>query len=479
MNARLSPVVDTDGQVQRAPAGGVTMRRVLFVTYEFPPSLEIGAQACAQLTRYLPLHGWEPTVLTVRERYHPSVDRSLPDAVAGRVIRTRMMPHPLAVYRRVKTAFGFGAHRQAASEVAAEPVRPSSSPLRRGIISLLDTPDRYTGWILPAVVAGLREIRRRRIEHICSSAPYWSSHLVGLALARLTGLPWTAHFRDPWTTTTNLSKEPFETPLGRRLDVFLERMVVSNATFVVALTERHTRLLRDTYSDVTPERFVTIPNGFDEAEWSWQSQGNGHSPHPARAKFVITYAGQLYLGRNPLPLFRALRRLIDSGIMDPSGVAIDLVGWWEVAEGRRVAAMIEDCGLRACVTLTGPVSRSEALRRMEQSSLLLLLCERQTDAIPGKTYEYLRSGRPILALTGHDSSLADLLQVTKGAWIVDPTDETRIASSIRQTYEAWTRGEVLPASDPAVVSTFDRRLLVQRLAELFTRASPPSVEGHP
>lgn len=465
MNSRLSPVADTDGQVQRAPAGGTAMRRVLFVTYEFPPSLEMGAQTCAQLTRHLPLHGWEPTVLTVRERYHPSVDHSSPGTEAGPVIRTRVMPHPLAVYRRLKTAL-----------VAAGPVRPSPGALRRGVISLLDIPDRYTGWILPAVVAGLREIRRRPVEHLCSSAPYWSNHVVGLLLSRLTGLPWTAHFRDPWTFPGSAQAREVATPWTKRIDALLERAVVRRARSVVTVTDPHTRFLRQQYPDAPGDRFVTIPNGFDGTEWE-RAEREDDGPEATRGhRFVITYAGTLYSGRTPRPLFRALQALVDGRRVDPARITVDLVGECDIAEGRPVSDLAAECGVGRLVTITGPVSRAEALRRFARSSLLLLLAEDQPLQVPGKTYEYLRSGKPILALT-RPGAVADLLGTTGGAWIVDPSREAEIASAVLASYEAWTHGRTYPTADPGVVARFDRQGLAGRLAEVFDGASQPPAAG--
>src|SRR5262249_49830605 len=147
-------------------------------------------------------------------------------------------------------------------------------------------------------------------------------------------------------------------------------------------------------------------NGFDEAEWEGVETGTSSAD-----KFRITYAGELYMGRNPLPVFRALRVLIDAREIDPAKIEVELVGWCETAEGQRVAEMVKACDLSECVSVRGPLSRPITLRKLAKSGLLLLFAEELTLQIPGKTYEYLRAGRPILALTT-EGAVAELLRKT-------------------------------------------------------------------
>ena len=105
------------------------------------------------------------------------------------------------------------------------------------MLSLLGVPDVYTGWIPPAVISGMRVIRRYDVEHLFSSGPCWTSHLVGLALAWLSGLPWTAHFRDPWTgPRTEMQRFKPVSALSAWMEAALERMVVRRADIVVCVT---------------------------------------------------------------------------------------------------------------------------------------------------------------------------------------------------------------------------------------------------
>ncbi|HYE73817.1 MAG TPA: glycosyltransferase [Blastocatellia bacterium] len=426
----------------------------------------MGARTCSQIARQLPLHGWDPIVLTVHEQYIESAyleqHRSLPDPHLT-VIRTGKLLHPLSIYRWLNSLRQDETAQHSDSTMkSSELSQDEKGFLRRQALSLLSTPDMHTGWIFPAILAGRRAIRRSQAEHIFSSGPYWTAHLIGYALARLTDLPWTAHFRDPWFTGAEAKKM---TEVWPRLDAALERMVVKRADAVVCVTEAHTALLRQKYREFPAEKFTTISNGFDNSEWISLPSAI-ESIKQKNDRFTITYAGQLYMNRSPLPLFRALRILIDAGEIVQEKVQIDLIGWCDLSEGQQVTEMIAENGLGDCVNITGPRGRAETLERLIKSDLLLLLAEDLTMQIPGKTFEYLKAGRPILALTG-EGAVAQLLRQTGGGWVVNPADEIGLQNALRERYQQWLADESGPVADPIVVAGFDRSILTGRLAKLF------------
>ncbi len=451
-------------------------RRVLFVAYQFPPSLEMGARSCAQIARYLPLHGWSPVVLTAQEKYIEEcyqgnsgeiAELNLPDAI----VRTRLLPHPFDLYRWLRSTFrrrtqgGDGGDAARTSDEVDTPLSQKGS-LRRMILSALSTPDIHTGWILPAIVAGLKAARRSNAEQIFSSGPYWTNHLVGFALSYLTGLPWIAHFRDPWVAGW---WEPPSNFIAWHMQKWLERLVVTRATAVVAVTEEHVAAFRQTYPHLPAGKFAAVPNGYDNVEWD-NLPAEIRRDEKGKEKFQIVYAGTFYVERDPQPLFRALRRLIDSGEIAGAQIQVDLVGWCATSEGRSVREMAVECGVSDCVNILGPRRRPETLRRITEADLLLVLAERFVNQIPGKTYEYLRAGRPILALTP-EGALANLLRRIGGGWVVNPKDPDGILAAVRESVQQWKEGRARYVVDPAVIAGFDRRVLAGRLTELFDRLS--------
>jgi glycosyltransferase involved in cell wall biosynthesis len=448
-------------------------RRVLFIAYHFAPSLEMGARSCAQIARYLPLYGWSPVVLTAREKYIEERYRGSADEVAelglpDAIVRTRLLPHPLDLYRWLRSTFRRKAQDAGAAGEAVEVDTPLSEKgkLRRCLLSALSIPDMCTGWILPAVVAGLKAARESKAEQIFSSGPMWTNHLVGLALSYLTGLPWTAHFRDPWVTGFCL---PPASSFGAWVNRWLERIVVTRATAVVSVTEEHAAAFRQTYPRLPAEKFAAVPNGYDNGEWNNLPAGTRRA-EKSEGKFLILYAGKFYIERDPQPLFRALKRLIDSGEIAREQVQVDLVGWCATSEGRPVREMAVECGLGDCVNILGPRRRPETLRRMTEADLLLLLAEKFVIQIPGKTYEYLRAGRPILALTP-EGALANLLRRVGGGLVVSPSDTAGVLAALRESVRRWKEGQANHAADPGAVAGFDRCVLAGRLTELFDRLS--------
>jgi len=457
-------------------------RRLLFIAYQFAPSLEMGARSCAQIARYLPRHGWSPVVLTaqekyIEERYRGSADEIAELGLPDTIVRTRLLPHPFDLYRWLRSTFRRKTQDAVAgaagTNVEADTPLSEKGKLRRLLLSALSIPDIYTGWILPAIVAGLKAARQSRAEQIFSSGPFWTNHLVGFALSYLTGLPWIAHFRDPWFAGS------WETPtsaIAARMDKWLERLVVTRATAVVGVTEEHAVAFRQTYRRLPAEKFAAVPNGYDSGEWDNLPAGMRRD-EKSEGKFLIVYAGKFYIERDPLPLFCALKKLIDSGEIAREQIQVDLVGWCATSEGRSVREMAVECGVSDCVKILGPRSRPETLRRMTEADLLLLLAERFVIQIPGKTYEYLRAGRPILALTP-EGALANLLRRIGGGLVVNPNDTAGVLAAVRESVLRWKQGRVHHVADPGAIAGFDRRVLAGRLTELFDRLSAKVEKRH-
>ncbi len=449
---------------------------VLMIVSDFPPSIEMGAQTCWQIARHLPEHGWTPIVLTKGER--PVDNRNAAEArfePGLTVVRTGMLPHPVQILRRLRS--GRPSDREVGETVGAA-AAPSGRRgwLRTTVLAALNVPDTETGWILPAVAAGRRLARRLDIACLFSSGPVWSSHLAALGLARLTGLPWVAHFRDPWSQGSFFSGE---NRWADRANARLERAVVRRADTVICVTDRHTDLLRRHYTACAPEKFVTVPNGYDSAEWEQAEKDAAAGGASARGvRFVITHAGALYAGRSPLPVLEALRRLAQTGDFTLDRVRFDVIvndKVRQLPDGRDIMDVAQEMGLGGSVQVLGPLPRRETLRRLLDSDLLLLLGHNFTVQVPGKLYEYLRSGRPILALVPAGAQ-TDLLRATGGAWIVEPDDVDGAVKAVRDAYRRWQAGQSGPEADASLVGGFDRRVLVGRMAAQLDAAVSRAAE---
>jgi glycosyltransferase involved in cell wall biosynthesis len=433
----------------------------------------MGARTCAQIARYLPLHGWTPIILTIDENSIENLYLQKPGQrdesdLEKSVTRIKPWHHPLDIYRFGKyLSQRLTFKKQVVDANSDHSLDPEEEigKLHRYLRTALMFPDIYTGWIAPAVLAGLRAVNATKVEAIFSSAPCWSNHLTAYCLSRITRLPWLAHYRDPLAVglTTEEGMSKFES----RMRGILENTMLARASRVVCVTEEHSDLLRSTYKNYPAGRFLSIPNGFDCGDWE------GIADQPATRedstdKFRITYAGKLYIKRNPMPVFRALRKLIDSGEIPRDRVQFDLIGWCEVTEGRSVASIVEELGLQDVVRIRGILSHKQTLQELRQSDMLLLLAEELTMQIPGKTFEYLKAERPILALTP-EGSVARLLRQTGGAWTVESHDSDGIIAALLECYKTWESGAPSRLPDQGIVATFDRRATTGRIAEQLTQ----------
>jgi glycosyltransferase involved in cell wall biosynthesis len=400
-----------------------------------------GLQRPLSLARYLPAYGWEPAVLTAGPRAYESVD---PVSAAS-------LPSGLTVVR----APALDARRHLA--------------IGGWYPDWLAIPDRWTTWALGAIPAGLALIRRFKPDLIWSTYPLATAHLIGLALHRWSGLPWIADFRDPMVEQVGGEWFPADGRL-RRARLRVEQLVARHA----AGTTFCTGTARDIYLDrhrailaarPTRQAAEVIANGFDpepfaaaEAEQPVRSSGR---------RLTLVHSGTLYPGpdRDPGAFLTALHALRGSGAL-PAGLRVILraTGFDAIYRPR-----IDSLGLGDCVELAPAVSYQAALREMlDADGLLLFQGHTSNPAVPAKVYEYLRAGRPILALVDAKGETAGLLR-RAGVGTLLPIDEAaRIEGGLPEFLRSVSVGTGVVLS-PAAADDYSRIHRVAEFATLFTR----------
>lgn len=432
------------------------MRRVLLITYYYPPSGGPGVQRMLKFSRYLPEFGWRPTVLTVHPDHaaYPEIDESLLEEVPSslRVERTRAWD-PYAIYARM-----MGRTREESVTTAQGSGAASSWKewLARWIRANVFLPDARVGWVPFAVARGRRLLAETRYDAIMTSGPPHSTHLAGLALSRLSGVPWVADFRDPWSGLFYTETLP-ATPPAEWIDGVLERLVLRSADRVLGVTPMWTRQLAEDAGTPGTDRFRVLRNGFDPADFQ------GAVPPVRQDRFILGYAGSMAAVRNPTALWDALERLERDGRCPK--LQVRLTGSIDPA----IQQHVERRGLGDRVVIEGYVSHGEAVRRMRESAALLLMISRQADlrgVVPGKLYEYLAAGRPVLGL-GPQGESARLLSETGAGRIFDFDDEGGVAVWLEEQYAAWSQDEPIWGADAEVAARYSRRTQSGELARLF------------
>jgi glycosyltransferase involved in cell wall biosynthesis len=387
------------------------MKRVLLVSYYFPPMPEAGALRGKFLARYLPRWGWQPTVIALA---YPGVRETGLDA--------RYAGNPLVrASRGVANAGPAGAATPASPAIASRSV--AAQVYRRLVKSYF--PDAAMGWIVPAYRAAAGVLAGQRFDAVITTAHPASAHLVGFLLASRFGLPWIADYRDPWTDYEYDRQSALRTNLARRL----ERTIIRRAARVTAVSDgvRDTLRVLHGRSDV-----VTIPNGVAADDWS---------AVPARApvEFNLVYGGMLYGGRrSPDTLFAAAAALRRAGSAAGRAVRFDFY----TADTPVVLASAERHGIGDAVRTHALVPRAEMLQRQREAAGLAIILRDQASLAQeygSKIFEYLGAGRPILATGPRGSVVADLLAQSGAGYFA--ADAQEAAAMLSVMYERYAGGQ--------------------------------------
>jgi glycosyltransferase involved in cell wall biosynthesis len=410
--------------------------RVLLITTTFPPDGAVGNLRTLRLLKHLSETGAVQQVLTMApETYRPGTvidEERLTQVPAGvRVLHARAF-RPID---RIEAMLKGGRPGQkgvsredmpTAGQIAGAARR---NGIKAGVRALLMLPDPEVSWILPAIRMGLRGAKSGRPNVIYSSGPPFSAHMVAAALAAFLRRPWVADFRDPWARAPwRDDRFTFE----KRAWAILEKWIIKRADQVLFATPANREDFAAAYGPACAGRFHVVPNGCDVTEFEQLVPANGGE------RFVLLHAGSLYGARDPSPLFRAVSRAVSNGAVDPSRFRIRLIGRVGVP-GVDLVRLVRELGIEEIVQFVPHLPRRQVLQEMVDASALLVVQPITKLSIPGKLYEYLAAGRPILALAEPDGDTAALVRRTPAGVVVRPDDPDRLLRAITDLVAAGHR----------------------------------------
>jgi glycosyltransferase involved in cell wall biosynthesis len=402
------------------------VKRLLLVSYYFPPLGGSGVFRALRLAKYLPRAGWSVSVVTVDARVRALKDPSLAADVPPEttVVRARSIEPrtPLIALHRA----GLGR-------------------LARRIEPWFLLPDDQRGWVPFARRAALRLLRRERHDAVVTTAGPYSAHLVGLGLERATGIPWIADFRDEWTANPYLG-ERYPTAWHRRWNRAREREVLRGADRVTCVSRPWLDGLREAAPGEPAEKFAVLPNGFDGEHFP-------EAPGPRPDLFRIVYTGAFYGHRSPRHFLDAVHRLLHGGRVPSSDLEVVLMGHAGAGAARPEASDL----VRPVLRVAGHRPYREALDQLQRAAVLLLVVPREGGPgnHTGKLFPYLAAGRPILALAPEPNVAADLVRESRAGVVVPPDDAAAIAGALERLYGDWKSGATPPARDESVIARYE------------------------
>ena len=396
------------------------MKKVLIITYYWPPCGGIGVLRNLKFVKYLREFGWEPVVFIPKNAQYPYYDaNNLKDIPEGLEIITQEIFEPYNLFKKLT---GKNKDTPLNNPVA---VRDTELKLKdklgiwlRGNFFI---PDARMFWIKPSVKRLIKYIRENKIDAIYSDGPPHTNTRIATLVKKATNIPWLADFQDPWSQVDYLERFML-TPLAWEKHRKMEQQAFKYADKITTASPRSALQLQE----IGARDVSSIYYGYDESDF------HNLETNP-KSKFRITHAGLLGIDRAPDGLYKALNKLLVNHASLGSHLEISLAGQadYEVLE------QFKEFGLWQFVSELGTISRREVLQLITDSSVLLLCINKASNAdgrIPAKIFEYVRTGNHVLALGPIESDISDILRDINAQPTFDYNDETGIYQFLEYAY---------------------------------------------
>ena len=460
------------------------MKRVLVITYYWPPTGGSGVQRWVKFAKYLPDLGWEPVIYTPENPEMTAVDRTLEKEVdPGLEVIKRPIMEPYDLYRKL---MGKGAETDLQKLTAAgskDEVTPISSGkkswkqrLSLWIRANVFVPDPRVTWVAPSVKFLKKYLKEHPVDAIVTTGPPQSMHLIGQQLHKALGIPWVPDFRDPWTRMYYLKHLPLTKASWDKLRK-MEQSVLDDSTTVLTCTP----MVQEDYAARTATPVEMITNGFDEEDFRQNSLDlrglKLFSPTRLRKVlsdsgnqdcFVMTHTGLLAADGNPENLWKALQNIAEKDPDFKNALVINLIGRVDKA----VLDTIDQAGLTPNLHLPGYLDHAATVEAQRSADVLVLPLRNDPDyaiILPGKLFEYLASRRPILGIGQADGAMARVLDDTKSGITAEFTDIDTMQNFLEDAWEQHKAGGIPPIGGD--IDKYSRKSTAKQLAALLDKIS--------
>jgi len=415
-------------------------KKVLIITYYWPPSGGAGVQRWLKFSKYLPEFGWDPVVFTPENPDVPVVDVTLLEEVSSLV---QVLKIPIFEPSRVVSLFG---RKMSTTRMGASTTSGNKTSIIKGFISWVRgnifVPDARVTWVKPAVKFVNKWISENHIDAIITTGPPHSMHLIGLEVKKkYPELKWISDFRDPWSDMDYLNDFKMGKRAKRKL-IEMEKTVVAYSDKITITSPSIVTTLLD---DGNKDKAILIQNGWDSLDFK-----DVKAPVNKSTVFKIGHFGSLYGSRNVPGLWRAVKKWNQ---LESRKIEIHLVG----SVGEEIKLELND---HQHVKFTPSLSHKQAVMEMVGCDALLLV-QNATDAsrkcIPGKVFEYIACEKPLLSICNSPSDLATQL----GNWglpFCDHEDESAAYEMLKKI----TKSDAPKKVDP---SPYERKALTKKLVD--------------
>lgn len=372
------------------------------IAFHYPPfSGGSGVHRTLKFSRYLPQFGWSPIILTAHTRAYSQTNSQQLQEIPSDVL--------------VKRAFALDTSRHLSYKGA--------------YFKSLALPDRWISWLVGAVPLGLHLISKYKPDVIWSTYPIATAHLIGLVLSKVSRIPWAADFRD------SMTEDNYPTDLTmKRCYTMIEEKTIAASQCSIFTASSTQEMYQTRYPKLLSSMCKVIPNGYDEDDFKDLDLDRKDSSERAQS-IRIVHAGVVYpIERNPIPFFRALASLKKEKLITSTEIIVEFRG---SGSEDLYASILQDLEIQDLVQILPALPYKAALRDCALADGLLLLqgqsCNHQ---IPAKAYEYLRLGKPILALVDEKGETARLLRDNGGSSIIDLNNVEALRQNLPVFFDA-------------------------------------------
>ena len=431
------------------------MKKVLIITYYWPPSGGAGVQRMLKLVKYIREFGWEPVVFTADNAEYPIHDQSLlNDIPAGVEVCKQKIWEPYNLY---KTFIGQKKNEQVYSGFLTENKKAGiTQRISVWIRGNFFIPDARRFWIKPSIKFLTEKLKQYPVDAIISSGPPHSCHLIALGVKQKTNLPWLADFRDPWTQIDFYE----QLHLSKSADAKhhqLEKKVLTTADAVDTVSWSWA----DGLEKLGGRKVNVITNGFDEDDFAKLKV-------EADKKFSMAHIGSINPDRNHGALWNALKSLCAIDAQFKNDLVIRLIG----KNDHVVYSSIETAGLTQNLERIDYLPHHQVAAQQAKASVLLLPLNNTPNVggiIPGKIFEYLAAQRPILVVGDEHGDSAKIISQSNAGTVCGFDDEEKMKTVIRNYYQQWKSGTLNIQS--ADIKQYSRRNVASQIAQLLNQIS--------
>ncbi|MFQ5825306.1 MAG: glycosyltransferase [bacterium] len=420
------------------------MKRIIILAYYFPPLGMGGSQRPAKFAKYLPEFGWQPTIVTVKPLTYWAQDLSLLNELSEiRIIRTDSFDPQRLLVRLTR--------------------RPSSIQENQGhgFLQKLNEifspffllPDSKILWRIHAIRAASELLKKEKFDAIFTTSPPHSVHFIGKTLAKKFKLKWVVDFRDSWAGGV-VVHEP--TPLQEWINRALQKTVLKSADAIISVSEGIQNELKKSIPN-SREKFYLISNGFDEGDYPL-------AENRKKNRFIFCHCGSITKFSDPEPILTAFKLFKKKYPQLADRILFQFVGYDVLGD---FTVRIKQARLEDLVNYIGYKPHRQALQYLVNANALLLIAKGPKGAtfIPGKTFEYLGSLKPILAITDVADTIA-ILQNTKLSVVLGFEDHNKIADEIANFMQKdWKSSKTVHKN----IQQFSRRNQTKQLALILNR----------